>query len=55
MSTQPNLRRGIIVTFKMVPSIARVDATICICFVEDAVTERLVALDCLDEGKSQGW
>ena len=49
VSTQPNPRRGIIVTFKMVPSIARAYATISICFVEGAVAERLVALDCLDE------
>jgi hypothetical protein len=38
------------VTFKMVPSIARVDATICICIVDGAVVDRFVDLDCLDEG-----
>ena len=50
VSTQPNPRRGIIVTFRIVPSIAHVDATICICFIDGAVTDRLVVLDCLDEG-----
>ena len=50
MITQPNPRRGIMVTFKMVPSIARADATICICFVDGAVADHLVDLDCLEEG-----
>ena len=36
-------------TFKMVSSIARADATICICFVDVAVADPFVALDCLDE------
>lgn len=54
VSTQPNPGRGIIVTFRMVPSIARADATICICFVDGAVADRLVALDCLEEGYESG-
>jgi hypothetical protein len=48
--TQPNLGRGIMVTFKMVLSIARAYATICIWFVDGAVADRLVDLDFLDEG-----
>jgi hypothetical protein len=54
VSTQPNLGRGIIVTFRMVPSIARADATICICFVDGVEAERLVVLDCLEEGYESG-
>ena len=34
MITQLNLWREIMVTFKMLPSIARVDATICTCFAD---------------------
>jgi hypothetical protein len=49
MITQPNSRCGIMVTLKMVMSIARADATICICFVNGAVADRLVVLDCLEE------
>jgi hypothetical protein len=49
VSTHPNLGRGIMVTFKMVSSIARVDATICICFVDGTVADRMVVLDCLEE------
>jgi hypothetical protein len=47
--TQPNLGRGIMVTF-----IARADVTICICFVDSAVTDRLVVLDYLEEGYESG-
>jgi hypothetical protein len=47
MITQPNPGRGIIVTFNMVSSIARANATICICFVDDLVANRLVVLDYL--------
>ena len=50
MITQPNPRRGIMVAFKIIPSIARVDMTICICFVDGTVVDRLVDLDCLEEG-----
>ena len=42
------------VTFKIVPSIARADATICICFADGAVADRLVVLDCLEEGYESG-
>jgi hypothetical protein len=49
MITQPNLGREFIVTFNMVPSIARADATICICFVDGVVADRLVVLICLEE------
>ena len=38
------------VTFKMVPSIARANATIYICFVDGAVADRLVVLDFLEGG-----
>jgi hypothetical protein len=54
VSTQPNPGRGIIVTLRMVPFIARADATICICFVDGAVADRLVVLDCLEEGYESG-
>ena len=54
MITQPNPRPRIMVTFIMVPSIARADATICICFVDGAVADRLVVLDCLEEGYESG-
>ena len=50
MITQPNPGRGIMVTFKMVLSIARADAIICICFADGVVADRLVVLDCLEEG-----
>ena len=50
MMMQPNQGRGIMVTFNMVPSIARANATICIFFVDGAVADRLVVLDCLEEG-----
>ena len=40
MITQPNPGRGIMVTFNMVASIARADATICNCFVDGAVANR---------------
>ena len=46
MITQLNLRRGIMVTFKIVPYITRADATICICFFDGSVVD----LDCLEEG-----
>jgi hypothetical protein len=46
---ESNPGRGIIVTFGIVPSIARVDATICICFVDGVVADHLVVLDCLEE------
>ena len=54
MIMQPNPGREIMMTFNMVPSIARVDATICICFVDRAVADRLVVLDCLEEGYEFG-
>ena len=49
MITQPNPRRGIMVIFNKVPFIACADATICICFVDGAVADRFVVLDCLEE------
>jgi hypothetical protein len=49
MIMQPKPGREIIVTFKIVPSISRADATICIYFVHDAVTDRLVDLDYLEK------
>ena len=49
MITQLNSRRVIMVTFKMVPSIAYADYTICICFVDGAVADRFVDLDFLEE------
>ena len=45
MITQPNPRRGIMVTFSMVASMTRADAIIYICFVDGAVADRLVVLD----------
>ena len=54
MITQPNPRRGIMVTFNMIASMARADATICICFVDGAVADRLVVLDCLEK-KIRVW
>jgi hypothetical protein len=50
MITQPNPGCGIMVTFKMVMSIARADATIFICFVDGVVADRLVDLECMEEG-----
>ena len=50
MITQPNPRRGIMVTFKMDPSIAHIEATICICFVDGAMLDHRVGLDCLKVG-----
>ena len=50
MITQPNPGRGIIVTFNMVAFIARVDATICICFVDGVMANRLIVLNYLEEG-----
>jgi hypothetical protein len=52
--TQPNPVRGIIVTLIMVPSIARANGRICIYFVDGAVVDRLVVLDCLEEGYESG-
>jgi hypothetical protein len=49
MITQPNPGREIMVTFNMVSSIARADATIFICFVDGAVANRLIVLDYLQE------
>ena len=49
MITQPNPWREIMVTLSMVASMARADSTICICFVDGAVADRLVILDCLKE------
>jgi hypothetical protein len=54
MITQPNRGRGIMMTSNMVPSIANTDATICICFVDGAVADPLVVLDCLEEGYDFG-
>jgi hypothetical protein len=54
VSTQPNPGREIIVTLRMVPSIARANATIYICFVDGAVADRLVVLDYLEEGYESG-
>ena len=48
MITQPNPGRGIMVTFKMDPSIARAKATIYICFVDGAMLDRHVGLDCVE-------
>jgi hypothetical protein len=50
MITQQNPRRGIIVISNMIMSIARADATTCICFVDDIVADCLVVLDCQEEG-----
>ena len=50
MITEPNPGRGIMVTFKMVSSIARADATICICFVDGAVADCCIDLNCLEIG-----
>jgi hypothetical protein len=47
---QTNRGREIIVIFRIVPSIARADVTISICFVDGAVVDRLLALDCQEEG-----
>ena len=55
MITQLNLRHGIMVTFKRDPSIARAEATICICFVDDAMLDRCIGLDCLEVGSNLGW
>jgi hypothetical protein len=54
VSTQPNSGREIIVTFNMVPSIARADATICICLGDGVVADCLVVLDYLEEGYESG-
>jgi hypothetical protein len=54
VSTQPNPGRRIIVTLRMVPSIVRADATICIYFEDGAMADRLVVLDCMDEGYEFG-
>ena len=50
MIIQPNQGCGIMVTFKMDPSIARTEATICICFVDGAMLDCHVGLDCLEVG-----
>ena len=50
MNTQPNLGRGIMVTFKVVSSIARADVTIIICFADGAKSDCRVNLDCLEVG-----
>ena len=50
MITQPNLGRGIMITFKMDPSVAYVDATIYICFVNGAVLDHCMGLDYLAIG-----
>ena len=47
---QLNSRHGIMVTFKIEPSIGRVDATLYICFVNDVMLDRQVGLDCLEVG-----
>jgi hypothetical protein len=49
MITQPNSGCGNMVNFNMIPFIACVDAAICICFVNGAVADRLVVLDCLEK------
>ena len=49
MITQSNTGREIMVTFNMVMSIARVDVTICIFFVDGVVADRLVVLDYLEK------
>ena len=48
MIMQPNLGRGIMITLKMDPSIAHAEATIFICFVDGAMLDRGVGLDCLE-------
>ena len=50
MLTQPNPRHEIMVTFKMDPSIARAEATICICFVDGVMFDHHVSLDNLEIG-----
>ena len=51
MITQPNLGCVIMVTIKMIASIARADATMCIFFVDGAIADRLIDFDCLEEGE----
>ena len=55
MITQPNPGRAIMVTFNTVLSIFCADATICNYFVDGAVENRLVILDCMEEDKFMGW
>ena len=54
MITQPNPGRGIMVTFKMDPSIARAEVTICIYFVDGVMLDCRVSLDCLEVGSKFG-
>ena len=49
MIMQPNPGRDTMVTFNMVATMARADATIYICFVDGAVVDRFVVLDCVEE------
>ena len=48
MVMQSNYEHGIMVIFKMALSIARANATICICFVDDAMSNHLVNFDFLE-------
>ena len=50
MITQPKPGHGIMFTFKMDPSIARAEVTICICFVDAAMLDCCISLDCLKVG-----
>jgi hypothetical protein len=50
MIMHPNLRRKIMITFKMDSSIARAVMTICIYFISDVIMDRRVGLDYLKVG-----
>jgi len=50
MIMQPNLRRKIMITFKIDSSIARAGMTICIYFISDVILDRRVDLDYLKVG-----
>lgn len=54
MVMQPNLGHGIMVTFKMALSTAHANATICICFVDDAMSDHLIDLDFLSTTLKSG-
>lgn len=52
---QPNPGHGIMVTFKMVSSIAYVDTIIYICFVDGVVPDRRIDLECLEARYESGF
>ena len=49
MITQLNSGYEIVVTFNIIFSRARANTTICICFVDGAVADYIIVLDCLEE------